>query len=124
MTDESKQELVREEPEKLVDIIKPLVPLATTALENTNKELELKNKQIEMQAEYAAKALEFKRYRFNRAFWLITAITLGVLSISSGIIFGLKDINAGLLVLSHIGAVVAGAIGGAGWEKAKEPSSQ
>lgn len=123
MSDE-KQELVREEPERLVDILKPLVPLATTALENTNKELELKSKQIEKQSEYAAKALEFKRHRFNRSFTLLLAITLGIFSISSGIIFGIGDVNSGLLVLSHVGAIVAGALGGAGWEKAKEKSSQ
>lgn len=117
---DDEQQLVREEPEKLADILKPLVPLAMTALENTNKELELKNKQIEKQSEYAAKSLEFKQYRFNRSFILLLAITLGILSISTGIIFGLGEINSGLLVLSHVGAIVAGALGGAGWEKSKE----
>ena len=121
---EKNQELIREEPERLADILKPLVPLAATALENTNKELELKNKQIEKQSEYAAKALEFKRYRFNRSFILLLAVTLGILSISAGIIFGLGDTNSGLSVLSHVGAIVAGALGGAGWEKSRDKASQ
>ena len=123
MSDQN-QELVRDEPERLVDILKPLVPLAVTALENTNKELELKSKQIEKQSEYASKALEFKIHRFNRSFLLLLAITIGILSISSGIIFGLNDVNSGLLVLSHVGAIIAGALGGAGWEKSKEKPSQ
>ena len=48
-------------------------------------------------------------------FWVLTCRR-----ISTGLIFWLKDTASGIFVLSHVGAIVAGILAGAGWERSKK----
>ncbi len=47
----------------------------------------------------------------------LALVSVAVLALSAGIIFVQDQLGAGLLVLSHIGAVVAGLLAGAGWQR-------
>lgn len=89
-----------------------LVPLG-------NKWLESMERQTESQLKMAETRIEAEKWAFKHRFWLLTGIVLGVFLISFGLIFVKNDANSGLLVLSHVGAVVAGLIAGSGWEKIK-----
>ena len=50
----------------------------------------------------------------------IVLVSVVVLLIMSGLIFIKKKVEAGLLVLSHLGALVSGALPGWGWEKGRQ----
>jgi len=58
--------------------------------------------------------------RYSREFGLTIFIIGSFLLISAGLIFLKDDSQSGFLLLSHLGAALAGLIGGMGWEKARE----
>jgi hypothetical protein len=119
------------ESESIRAFLEPLVPLAKDLITNQQKELALRETQIQKQAEYDIKALDFDthnldfdRHKFDRQFLLLMVIVLFICGLSAGIIFYIKDIHAGLLVLSHLGAIIAGLIAGIGYEKSKREKEE
>ncbi len=114
-----------------LDKLEPLIPLAKQFLINQSRELEsrekLQEKEMEiseMQAkrnfEYDNKSLEFERHKYDRQFWLLLFITAIVLGTAVGLIFLQRNVEAGILLLTHVVTLIIGLIGGAGWHKANE----
>ncbi|MFB4203663.1 hypothetical protein KBTX_02673 [wastewater metagenome] len=98
----------------------PLLPLAEQFLENQRRSIEensrLSEKRIEADERHAERSWVLRKRRF----WLLSACTAGLFAIVAGLIFIQKNVPAGLTILSHVGAVVAGLLAGIGWEKTAE----
>lgn len=75
--------------------------------------------QTEAQIKITEQRIEAEKWAFNRRFWLLSGVVLGVFAISWGLIFIKNNEGAGLMVLSHVGAVVAGLLAGTGLERIK-----
>lgn len=117
-------------PERLSDILPSILPLAQQYLENQRHELALKERALERDAELQEKAVERdaaveeKEIAFEHQQWrwqviFLAGMSLAFLGIASGLIFYLRELNAGLLVLSHLAALAAGVVGGLGWARRK-----
>lgn len=125
---EPDEELYEEQPESIVDVLTPLVPLAKTYLENKNREVEaqvqLQSQQLEVtkmqgQQEFSLKsrAMDMERFKFSRFYWLVFFIIVALLGIAAGMIFYLRDVDKGLLVISHLMTLALGVLGGLGIKK-------
>lgn len=84
-----------------------------------HKWIESIEKQTESQIKLTEKRIDAEKWAYRHRFWLLSAIVLGVFSISWGLIFVKNNASAGLMILSHVGAVVAGLLAGSGLEKMK-----
>ena len=108
---ESQQELIPK-PDAQENELSAFIPIAEKWIDGNNKSIEL-NHEIDKEE------LKLAKESNKRSYNLLIIIILGVFSISSGIIFFLKNLEAGLLVLSHVGAVVAGLLAGMGIQKTR-----
>lgn len=105
-------EVVKTAEENPTIDLSSLVPLG-------HKWIESMEKQTEAQIKITEKRIEAEKWAYKHRFWLLFGVVLGVFSISWGLIFFKNDASAGLMVLSHVGAVVAGLLAGFGLEKMK-----
>lgn len=90
--------------------ISAFLPLAEKWIDGQNKASKLS---YEIDKEELSVAREANKQNYRLLFFIVISIVL----IASGIIFYLGNLEAGLLVLSHVGAVVAGLLAGMGIQK-------
>lgn len=105
------QELVQKEQQGSADL-SLFVPALNQWVENQSDSAKLNH---EIEKEELSVIRESNKY----SFWLLLVVVLGVFAIASGLMFGLNQLDAGLLVLSHVGAVIAGLLAGMGLERHK-----
>ncbi|HEX9005440.1 MAG TPA: hypothetical protein VGB07_36370 [Blastocatellia bacterium] len=113
-----------EEPESLSETIAPLIPLAEAYLRNSNEQLKAQMEVTKMQSQQnfsiKAKELEAEVHKFDRLYLLLFVLILGLVGIAAGIIFALRDVQTGLLLISHLTALAVGVLGGLGLKKGLE----
>ncbi len=100
--------------------LQSLVDLGKQALIAVSEQGSAQNRLAHEQLRFAEKRLEFERSAFKYKAVLVGGVTAGILAISAGLIFNLNNVDAGLTVLSHIGALVSGAFAGWGWERGRK----
>lgn len=104
-------------PERLSDILPSVVPLAQQYLDNQRHELALKERALDRDGRLEEKEITVASQQWRWQILVLAGLCLALLAISAGLIFYLREVNAGLLVLSHLAALAAGAFGGAGWAR-------
>lgn len=102
------------ENSSLRDIFEPFVPLFQKFIDNKKDELKVKEQQIKSHSDYTNRLLDYNKHKFNRLFYLLVFIVVFICALEAGLIFVLKDTKTGILVLSHIGAIIAGLLTGLG----------
>ena len=100
--------------------LQSLVDLGKQALVTLSEQGTAQSQLAHQQLRFAEKRLDFEKSAFKYKAVLVGALTVGVLAISSGLIFGQNNLSAGLSVLSHIGALISGAFAGWGWERGRK----
>lgn len=105
------QELLPKQEQPQTDI-SAFIPLAEKWIDGQNKQAQLNH---EIDREELIVIGESNRQNYT----LLVIIVIGIFAIASGIIFYLGNLDAGLLVLSHVGAVVAGLMAGMGIQKTR-----
>lgn len=103
------------ELQSLVDLGKQAL---VTLSEQGNAERSLQMERLRIQE----KQLQFEGTAFKYKAVIAGAALLGLLAIAAGLFFhpSNPDHEAGMQLLSHLGALVAGVLGGYGWEKMNE----
>ncbi|MFH1715966.1 MAG: hypothetical protein ABIF19_01325 [Planctomycetota bacterium] len=104
-----------------------LVPQANQPPADLSAFTSIVEKWIETQAEterlghqVQMEELSVIREANRRNFHLLFVIIICVFTMSAGIIFFMKNIEAGFLLLSHVGAVVAGLLAGMGLQRKRQ----
>jgi len=105
------QQPVPKQQEKQTDLA-PFVPLLEKWLDGQRQDA-LFGHEIEKEK------LSVLRQANHYSFWLLLVIIIAVFSLAVGLIFLKDNLDAGLLVLSHVGAIVAGLLAGMGFERAR-----
>jgi 2-polyprenyl-3-methyl-5-hydroxy-6-metoxy-1,4-benzoquinol methylase len=114
MTDETEnngQELLSKQEQPQADL-SAFIPLAEKWIDGQSKQAQLSH---EIDKEELAVISKSNRQNYH----LLVIIIIGIFTIASGIIFYIGNLDAGLLVLSHVGAVVAGLMAGMGIQKTR-----
>lgn len=107
------------QPERLSDILPSLVPLAKEYLANQARDVALRERGMDHDAKLDEKEIVIGAQQWRWQVVFVAGLCLAFLSIAAGLIFHLREINAGLLVLSHLAALATGVIGGLGWASRK-----
>jgi len=82
------------------------------ALSEKNKhEYEVDRKRLEL----SERDLIHNQSIFKYKFWLLAIGLISLISISTGLIFYVKDSSLGMSILSHIGAIIGGVLAGVGY---------
>jgi len=110
-TEEKKQELLPKTKNEQAEIV-AFMPIAEKWVENQSEQAQLNH---EINKEQLSVISNSNKRNYN----LLVIIVIGIFLMASGIIFYLKNLEAGLLVLSHVGAVVAGLLAGLGIQKSR-----
>lgn len=110
-TEKKNQELLPKQDQSQGDL-SAFLPLAEKWIEGQTKQAQLNH---EIDKEELAVISKSNKQNYI----LLVIIVLGIFAIASGIIFYLGNLDAGLLVLSHVGAVVAGLLAGMGIQKSR-----
>lgn len=63
---------------------------------------------------------EFQRHGFDYLFWLLAAVAFSIFLFAGGLIFLLHQVSTGILLLTHVGAIVSGLIAGMGLESRRQ----
>ncbi len=108
---EPRQEVLKPEPQPGSDL-SVFAPALNKWIENQSEAARLGH---EIEKEELSVLRESNRYSYR----LLTLIIVGVFLLAAGLIFWMKELDAGLLVLSHVGAVIAGLLAGTGLERRK-----
>jgi len=111
-------------PERLSDILPSVLPLAQQYLDNQRHELALRGRALDQDSRLEEKEIALESQQWRWQVLVLAGACVALLLISSGLIFCLREINAGLLVLSHLAALAAGAFGGAGWARRRTGGEQ
>ncbi len=87
-----------------------------------------KERQYTNQIDHRAMDLEIKEHdfskeRFAKYYWLGLIVVCFILLVSAGLIFLEKNVQAGVLLLSHLVAIAVGLLGGAALKKKKPDES-
>ncbi len=106
------------------NLIRAATPLVERIITNQEKILEANQQIGQGQLEIAKEELRFAAIRFNKSFWLVAAVAGFLMLLSAGIIFIQGDSEGGLSLLTHLGAVVAGLLAGAGWQRYQASNQQ
>jgi len=104
------QQLISKE-DKSTDL-SPFVPLVEKWLDGQREDAKIRS---EIEKEELSVVRQSNRY----SFWLLVGILIFVFVVSGGLIFIKNNLEDGLLVLSHVGAIVAGLLAGMGFERAR-----
>jgi hypothetical protein len=104
-------------PERLSDILPSVLPLAQQYLDNQRHELALRERSLDRESRLEEKEIGVASQQWRWQVIFLAGVCLALLAISGGLIFYLREVNAGLLVLSHLAALATGAFGGAGWAR-------
>lgn len=91
-----------------------------TQLEVAKMQLEAQKHRDEMTKQIRHGVQAFERHKFNLQFWFLVFIAVAVFGFAAGLIFVLREVNTGILILTHIGAIVSGLLAGIGWESNRQ----
>lgn len=108
-TSEQQQELLPSVPQAGADF-SVFVPALNKWIENQSEAARLNH---EIEKEELSVVRESNKFSYR----LLTLIVIGVFFLSAGLIFWMNQLDAGLLILSHVGAVIAGLLAGTGLER-------
>ncbi len=100
--------------------LKGLLELGSHAITVFAEQGESQNKLAGERLKLEEKKLDADQSAFKYKFAAIFAVILGIFCISFGLIFIKGDTNSGILVLSHVVSLLAGAFAGWGWKKGHE----
>jgi hypothetical protein len=89
-----------------------------------NKWIENQSEATRLNHEIEKEELSVVRESNKFSYRLLTLIVVGVFLLSAGLIFWMKQLDAGLLILSHVGAVIAGLLAGSGLERRRGKTSE
>src|SRR6266568_4959439 len=89
-------------PERLSDILPSVLPLAHQYLENQRQELALRERALERDAKLEEKEVTFEHQQWRWQVVFLAGVFVAFFLIAAGLIFYLRELNAGLLVLSHL----------------------
>jgi hypothetical protein len=103
--------------ERLSDILPSLLPLAQQFLDNQRRELALREQALGVDAAREAdeRAVAARQWRWQMS--LLAAACVAFLAIAGGLMFWVNEVDAGLLVVSHLVALGAGAVAAARWTR-------
>jgi len=117
MSDDDKTEVITaQESEDL----KGLLDLGKQALITFAEQGESQSKLASQQLQFAEKRLEVEKTAFKFKFTAVIIFIIGLFAIIMGLIFAKDDVNSGLLILSHVVALLSGAFAGWGWQKGQQ----
>lgn len=111
-------------PERLSDLLPSVLPLAQQYLDNQRHELALRERALDRDSKLEEKEIGVASQQWRWQLLFLAGVCLALLAISAGLMFYLREVNAGLLVLSHLAALAAGAFGGAGWSRRRTGGEQ
>lgn len=106
-------------PERLSDILPSILPVAGEYLANQRHELALKERELERDAKLDEKQMDIDAGQWKWQVAFLSLVCFAFFAFAAGLVFYLREINAGLLVLSHLAALAAGALAGFGWARRK-----
>lgn len=113
---ETKGELTTaEEAEQLHNML----DLGKQAIAFFSEQGDAQNRLAREQLQLAEKRLEFEKSAFSYKAFILVGLLVGIFSIAAGLIFALREVESGILILSHVGTLFAGALAGWGWERKK-----
>ena len=95
--------------ESISEIMSSAEPFVKSFTEDKEKDRELERDRIASEERKDVRRL-----------WLLGAVTLALFVIVCGLIFFKDDTEAGLSVVTHVGAVAAGLLAGLGWNRAQQ----
>ncbi len=108
-----------QQPERLSDILPSVLPLAQKFLANQEHAIALKARADERDATLDEKQMLIDAQQWKWRTVFLAGVFGAFFAIAAGLIFYLRERDAGLLVLSHLAALAAGALGGFGWARRK-----
>lgn len=88
--------------------------------------ISVQGEKVHAEAQIQEKRLEFNKVQLSAMtsaakhyFWLGFVVTILLFALAGGLAFALKEVTAGLMVISHVGAVAAGLLAGMGLSKSR-----
>lgn len=113
-----------EEPESLAEVIAPLVPLIENHLrsnaETAKAQVEVTKMVSQQDYSLKSKQLDMDLFKFKWLYVLASVLLIMLIGIAAGVIFVLRDVERGVLIISHLVALAIGILGGIGIKKAME----
>jgi hypothetical protein len=110
-----------EEDESLTRALQPFLPIAREFVKNQGEGLKLAQTQAGSMVKLQENALTHEDKQRRRTFWLIILfllpIVLTVLGTAVGLIFYKGKDEAGILLLTHLAALIVGLVTGLGYQK-------
>lgn len=110
----------KQQEQSLAEVMEPFMPLAKQYVENQSRQVELNHKIEEKRVDLEREEQRFRYEQFSKSYWLVVFISVSIVVISAGITFYLEQIDKGLLILSHVGSIVAGILAGTGWKRSQQ----
>jgi len=99
--------------------LKGLLDLGKQALVTFSEQGHAQSKLASQQLKFEEKKLEVDKSAFHLKFGAGLVFIIALFGIIAGLIFVKDDVSSGLLVLSHIVALISGAFAGWGWQKGR-----
>lgn len=113
-----------EEPESLAEVIATLTPTikdyVKTSAENAKAQLEVSKMVSQQDFSLKSKQIDVELSKFKWVYVLVTLLMVALIGIAAGIIFVLRDVEKGVLIISHLVSLAVGVLGGFGLKKALE----
>lgn len=119
VTPQTRQSQEQQQQQNLAEVMGPLMPLAKQYVESQSRQVEFNHKIEEKRVELEREEQRFRYNQFTKSYWLVVFISVSIVAISVGITFYLEEPDKELLVLSHVGSIVAGILAGTGWERSQ-----
>ncbi len=113
-----------DEPESLTEVIVSLTPtikdFVKTSAENAKAQLEVSKMVSQQDFSLKAKQMDVDMSKFKWVYVLVSLVMLALIGIAAGVIFVLRDVEKGVLIISHLVTLVVGLLGGVGLKKVLE----
>lgn len=113
-----------EEPESLAEVLVSLTPtikdFVKTNAENAKAQLEVSKMVSQQDFSLKSKQIDVELSKFKWVYVLVTLLMVALIGIAAGIIFVLRDVEKGVLIISHLVSLAVGVLGGFGLKKALE----
>jgi len=110
-------------PERLSDLVPTFAPFVDRYFDQQLRETESQERIAVRSADLEEKEITIAAQQWRWIFALAAIAGILLFALAAGLIFILHQTEAGILVLSHVAAIVAGAVGGAGFIRNRERRS-